>query len=263
MQSLLYEWIFVMNRFGSYKLRMGWTSVCLVLTGLVFAGIQSLESTGGRFVIFGVEIPLGFDDLEPYIIESLGRAVYTIVPAIILLGGFIQLGDCLMTGGIFGRCRVLCMDLIFAILHGLFLSQLAILPVIAASYRLLGSPFVLPIVTADINAIIFGFQLLVWTTALGLVLKSNRGLAVFFVYSLSEIGRVMTWGGEFLVDLGVHKLITSTMAVIGQLLPSNQSPSDPISWTRLHMSFGFPLLLTAVLLLISGKVGKTSKRGQI
>jgi hypothetical protein len=245
-----------MNRFGSYKLRISWASVCIILTGLVLTGISNVASVGGRFVIFGVEIPLGFDSLEPYIIESLGRATYTIVPAIILLGGFIPLGDWLTTGGVFERYRALCVGLVFALLHGLFLSQLAVLPIMAASYRLLGSSFVLPFVTADINAIILGFQLLVWATVFGLVIKSNRGLTILFVYSLIEIGQVMTWGGEFLVYLGVYKLVTGTMTVIGQLLPGNQLPSDTISWTTLYTSFSLPLLVTAILLLTLGKVSK-------
>ena len=248
-----------MNRFGSHKLRISWASICLVLTGLVFAGIHSFESTGGRFIIFGVEIPLGFDNPEPYIIGALSKAIYTVVPPIILLGSFIQLGDCLAAVGRVGRYKGLFVGSIFALLHGSLLSQLAILPVLAASYRLLGNVFVQSVVIADLNAMILGLQLLLWTAALGLVLKSNRGLAVFFAYVLSEVGLVMTWGGEFLGDLGVHKTITGIMTVIGQSLPSNQLPSDPIVWTTLYISLGAPLLLAAVLLLLPHKIGKQGR----
>jgi hypothetical protein len=232
---------------------------CFILTGLVLAGIRNFGTAGDQFVIFGVEIPLGFDNLEPYFIESLSRAIYKIVPAIILLGGFIPLGDWLTTGGKIGRYKGMAVGSVFAILHGSFLSQLTVLPILAVSYQLLGSFFVPSILMADINAIILGLQLLLWTATLGLVFKSNRGLTVFFAYALGEIGCVMTWGGEFLGDLGVHKTVTSTMVLIGKSLPSSQLPSDSIVWTTLYINLGVPLLLTAILLLFSHKTAKQSR----
>ena len=248
-----------MNNFGSSRLRICWAGFYIFLTGMVFACVRDFETTGGRFIIFGIESPLGFDNPKPYVVESLGRAIYTVVPAIILLGGFVQLGDWITTGGRVGRYRWLAVGSIFAFLHGVLLSQLAILPILAAGYRLLGNPFVSSVVVADINALILGLQLLLWAAALSLILKSNRGLTVFCVYVLGEIGRVMTWGGEFLGYLEVNKFITSIMTFFGQALPSNQLPSDPIAWTTLYVSLGAPLLFAALLILLPGKLSKRTR----
>jgi len=255
----LYGWIFIMNRFGSYRLRMVWASVCLILAGLAFAGVHNVGLAGGRFLIFGTEIPLGFDSSESCITKTLAMVIYKMVPAIILFGSFIQLGDCITIGGVFERYRALCVGFAFAILHGLFLSQLAVMPIIAVSYRLLGNPLVPFLVASDMNAIILGFQLLVWATALGLIMKSNRGLTIFFVYLLIEIGKTMIWGSEFLGCMGVHKLIISTVDIIGRLLPISQSLFDLGSCMTLYMSFGLPLMIIIAMLLISGNASKKNR----
>jgi len=112
---------------------------------------------------------------------------------------------------------------------------------------------------ADLNAVILGLQLLLWSAALGALLKSNRGLAVLLAYGLSEIGRVMAWGGEFLGDLEVPKAVVKGMAVLGKSFPSGQLPSDPLSVSALPYSLGVPLVLAAVLLMLPGKAAKRSR----
>ena len=247
-----------MDRFGSSKLRMVWAGICLLLAGLVLASVQ-LGEGGTQLMVFGAGIPLGFEDPKPYVIQNLGRFIYSVVPAVILLGGFIPLGEWLAGGGRGERYQGLVAGTALAFIHGLFLGQLLLLPVLAASYRLLGNPFAPQIMLADMNAVVLGLQLLLWAAALGLLLRSNRGLAVLLAYGLAEVGRIMAWGGEFLGDLDVPKGIVKTMAMLGKALPSGQLPSDPLAWTALPLSLGVPLVLAALLLLLPAKAAKRSR----
>ena len=247
-----------MDRFGSSKLRIVWASICLLLAGLVVGSLQGFGADG-QLMVFGTGLPLGLDDPKPYVIQNLGRLVYTVVPAIILLGGFIPLGDWLASGGRAERYKGLLLGSGAALLHGLFLSQLAILPILAASFRLLGNPFAPSILLADLNAVVLGLQLLLWAAAFGLLLKSNRGLAIILAFSLHEVGQIMAWGGEFLGDLEVPKGIVKLMTVLSKSFPSGQLPSDAPVWSALPFSLGVPLILAALLLLLPSKGGKRSK----
>jgi hypothetical protein len=247
-----------MDRFGSSKLRIVWGCICLLLTGLVLGSVQGFNGEG-QLLLFGTGIPLGLEDPKPYVIENLGRLVYSVVPAVILLGGFIPLGDWLAGGAKGERFKGLLLGSALAFGHGLFLSQLLILPVLAASYRLLGNPFAPSILLADVNAVLLGLQLLLWAAGLGLLLKSSRGLAVVLAYALHEVGKIMAWGGEFLGDLEVPKGLVKSMAFLGKALPSGQLPSDALAWKALPFSIGVPLLLAALLLLLPAKGGKRSR----
>jgi hypothetical protein len=248
-----------MDRFGSSKLRMVWAGICLLLAGLVLAGVQGLGEGGNQLMVCGAAIPMGFEDPKPYVIQNLARIIYSVVPAVILLGGIIPLGEWLASGGRGERYRGLVAGSALAFVHGLFLGQLALLPVLAASFRLLGNPFAPALMLADLNAVILGLQLLLWAAALGLLLKSNRGLAVLVAYGLSEVGRIMAWGGEFLGDLDVPRLVVKAMALLGKALPTGQLPSDPLAWSALPLSLGVPLLLAALLVLLPAKAAKRSR----
>jgi hypothetical protein len=249
-----------MDRFGSSKLRIVWAGICLLLAGLALGSIQGFGDNG-QVLVFGTGVPLGFDDPKPYVIQNLARLIYTLVPAVILLGGCIPLGEWLAAGSAVERIKGLGLGSALAFVHGLFLGQLAVLPVLAVCYRLAGTPFEPSILLADLNAVVLGLQLLLWTLALGLLLKSNRGLAILLAYGLSEVGRIMAWGGEFLGDLDVPKGMVKGMAILGKALPSGQLPSDAMAWTALPLSLGVPLVLAALLLLIPAKA-KTSKRSR-
>ena len=217
-----------MDRFGSSKLRMVWAGVCLLLAGLVLTSVQGFGEGGTTLMVFGAGIPLGFEDPKPYVIQNLGRIVYSVVPAVILRGGFIPLGEWLAAGGRGERFKGLVAGTAFAFVHGLFLAQLALLPVLAASFRLLGNPCAPSIMLADANAV-------------------------------SEVGRIMAWGGEFLGDLDVPKGVVKAMVVAGKSFPSGQLPSDPLSLAALPFSLGVPLALAAILLLLPAKAAKRSR----
>ena len=247
-----------MDRFGSSKLRIVWASVCLLLAGLVIGSLQGF-GPDGQLMVFGTGLPLGFEDPKPYVVQNLGRVIYTVVPAIILLGGFIPLAEWLTKGGKGERYLGLLLGSSSAFLHGLFLSQLAILPILAAGFRLLGNPFAPAMLLADLNAVILGLQLLLWAAGLGLLLKSNPGLAVVLAYGLQQVGHIMAWGGEFLGDLEVPKGIVRTMTILGKSFPTGQLPSDAPSWSSLPYSLGVPLALAALLLLLPSRGAKRSK----
>ena len=250
-----------MDRFGSSKLRIVWASACLLLAGLVVGSLQGFGSDG-QLLVFGTGLPMGLEDPKPYVIQNLGRLIYTVVPAIILLGGFIPLGEWLTSGGRGSRYQGLLVGSASAFLHGLFLSQLALLPILAASFRLLGNPLAPAILMADLNAVVLGLQMLLWAAALGLLLKSNRGLAIVLAYGLQEIGRSMAWGGEFLGDLEVPKGVVKLMGFLGKAFPSGQLPSDAPAWGALPFSLGVPLVLLALLLLLPAKGTKGPKRSK-
>jgi hypothetical protein len=249
-----------MDRFGSSKLRIVWAGICLLLAGLALGSIQGFGDNG-QVLVFGTGVPLGFDDPKPYVIQNLARLVYTLVPAVILLGGCIPLGEWLAAGAAGERIKGLALGTAMAFVHGLFLGQLAVLPVLAACYRLVGTPFEPSLLLADLNAVVLGLQLLLWAMALGLLLKSNRGLAILLAYGLSEVGRIMAWGGEFLGDLDVPRAVVKGMAILGKALPSGQLPSDAMAWAALPLGLGVPLVLAALLLLIPAKA-KAGKRSR-
>ena len=186
-----------MDRFGSSRLRIVWTSICLLLSGLVLGGIQGFGGDGSQIMVFGSGIPVGFisDDPKAWAAEVLGRLLFSVVPAVILLGGIFPLGEWLSAGSRGERFKGLALGSPLAFLHGVFLSQVAVLPILAASYRLLGNPLAPRILLADTNAVLLGLELLRWAAALGCLLKSNRGLAIIMAYGLQEVGRVMAWGG--------------------------------------------------------------------
>jgi hypothetical protein len=248
-----------MDRFGSSLFRIVWACVCLLLAGLVLGGIQGFGGDGSQLVVFGTGIPLGFQDAKPYVTEGLGRLIYTVVPAIILLGAFLPVAEWTAAGARGERIKGLFLGLGLAVAHGLFLSQLAMLPMLAASYRLLGSPFASSVLQADLNALLLGLQLLLWTVALAQIVKSNRGIAILLAYSLAAIGRMLAWVGEFGQDLEMPKAIVKTLAFLGHLLPTESLPTDPLAWNALPLCIGGPLLLATLLLFLPGKAPKRSK----
>jgi hypothetical protein len=78
-----------MDRFGSSKLRIGWTLICLFLTGVVLMGIRGQQGVdGSRILLFGTAIPLGADSLRSYAVGNLQGVMYWVVSLVVLLGAF-------------------------------------------------------------------------------------------------------------------------------------------------------------------------------
>ena len=248
-----------MDRFGSSLFRIVWASACLLLAGLVLGAVQGFGGDGNQLVVFGTGIPLGFQDAKPFVTAMLGRTIYTTVPAVILLGAFLPVAEWTSAAAKGERFKGLLLGLGLALAHGLFLSQLAMLPMLAASYRLLGSPFAASVLQADLNALLLGLQLLLWTVALAQVVKSNRGIAILLAYGLAAIGKALAWVGEFGLDLEMPKALVKSMAFLGHLFPTEILPTDPLAWNALPLCLGGPLLLAVLLMLLPGKAPKRSK----
>ena len=248
-----------MNRFGSSLFRIVWACACLLLAGLVLGGIQGFGGDGSQLVVFGTGIPLGFQDAKPYVTEGLARLIYTVVPAVILLGAFLPVAEWASSAARGERFKGLFLGLGLGLAHGLFLSQLVMLPMLAASHRLLGSPFAPLVLQADLNALILGLQLLLWTVALAQVVKSNRGIAILLAYCLASLGKLLAWVGEWGQDLEIPKAVVKSLSFLGHLFPTEALPTDPLAWYALPLSIGGPLVITLLLLLLPGKAAKRSK----
>ncbi len=280
-----------MDRFGSSRLRIVWALVCLLLAGLALGAIQGISEDGSQWVVFNTNIPLS-SDAAGYAIENLSRLIYTLVPAAILLAGFIPLNDWIASGSKGERIKGLLVGSGLAFLHGLFLSQLAVLPVLCAFFKFFGSPFAkavaqgavtqgaqgaIPgaiqgvaqvateviasspwhlVLQADLNGVILGLQLLLWASALSLLLKSNRGLGILLAYALAAVGKMMAYLGEWGPELQIPNFGIKGAVFLGHVLPAEVLPSDPLAWSALPLAIGGPLALAALLLLLPGKAPK-------
>lgn len=259
-----------MDRFGSSRLRIVWTLASLLLAGLVLGSIQGFGPDASQLVIFRTAIPIG-SDAPGIATENLSRLVYTLVPAIIVLGGFLALGEWLASASRGERFKGLLLGTLLAFLHGLFLSQTAMLPILAAAFKFFGASGGQGpatggawgrILQADLNGTLLGLQLLLWSGALGLVVKSNRGLTILGAYALAAIGKILAWVGEWGVDLEFPKWGIKTAGFLGHVLPAETLPSDALAWSALPLAIGGPFLLAALLLLLPGRTGRSPRKGK-
>ena len=252
-----------MDRFGSSKLRIVWACVAILLFGIVLGGIQGFGGPdGSEFRAFGASVPLGsmgiMDNARDAARATLSSSIYTLVPFTILLASYVPAAEMLQGE----RWKGLALGPAFGLLHGLFYSQVLILPLWALAYRTLGSFLPGTLALVDLNAVVLGFQLLLWALALSLLLRSSRGLALLLALGLKALGGFMAWGGEFLGNpdlFTVPAFLVKSMAFLGKLLPTGQVSSDPFAWSALPLSVGGPWLLAALLLLIPSKAGKARK----
>ncbi len=242
-----------MNRFGSSKLRIIWACLSLLVAGLVIGGVQPAE--GGNLTIFGTPVTLSsmtiLVDPAQVFRGALTEAIGTLVPFTLLLTAILPLMDTLRKGSL----KDLLVDLGLGLLNGLFYSQILLLPIWAASYRLLGHPFPSALCLADLSAILLGLQLTLWTGAMLLLVRSNAGVALLLAIALQSLGKYMTYGGEYLADLAPNAVV-KTMAFLGRLLPTGHVSSDPFAWSALPLSVGVPLVLLVALTFLPKKKGK-------
>lgn len=249
-----------MNRFGSSRLRIVWALASLLLAGLALGSVQGLDPDGAHVVVLGTPVPLG-SNAAGIATDGLASFLYALVPATFVFGGFGPFGDWLASGSKGERFKGLLLGALLAFIHGLFLSQVALLPALAAAFKLFGQPFGSGpgaaawnrLLQADLNGVVLGMELLLWAGALSLIVKSNRGLAILGAFALATLGKGITWVGQFGADLELPSLPVKAAAFLGHLLPSESLPSDGLAWTALPLALGGPVLLCALLLLLPGK----------
>ena len=246
-----------MDRFGSSKLRIGWTLAFLFLAGLVFMAVKGQAGDGGSaLVVLGTPVPLGMDTLESYVVGNLRGLILAAVPLVVLLGGFAGLAPMATAPARGERFTGLTVGVFFALLHGLFLSQVMLLPAWAAALRLTGHPFPAELLKADGLAVLLGLQLLLWSMILMRLLRSNPGLGLLMALLLHEVGARLQYFVDFGQDLGLSAGQAGAVATLHRFLPSGQLPSDPFSGAGLLVSIGGPLALGFLVLFFNPGSGK-------
>ncbi|HJW10000.1 MAG TPA: hypothetical protein VJ483_10220 [Holophagaceae bacterium] len=239
-----------MDRFGSSKLRIVWTLVFLFLAGLVFMAVKADQGVEGHtLMVLGSSLPIGDDTVAKYGLGNLVPMVYTAVPLVMVLGAFGGLAPWVTAPARGERMKGLFLGSLLAFLHGLFLSQVMLLPIWAAAQRFTGSPFPAELVKADLLALVLGLQLLLWSNLLMRLLRSNPGLGLLLALVLRDMGSRLQYFADFGADLGMTPGMVKALSFLMHLLPSGQLPSDPFSLMALPLSIGGPLLLGFLLMI--------------
>ena len=253
-----------MDRFGSSKLRIGWTLVCLFITGLVVMGFQGRQGPdGSQIVAFGTAVPLGADTLRSYLVGNLQGLMYWLVSLVVLLGAFVPVSQWTAAAARGERLKGFFLGTGLGFVHGLFLSQVALLPVWALCGRVLGQAWPPELLRADLHGLLLGLQMLLWAVLLARLLKSSAGLALLLTLVLRELGPRLSFFLDFGPDMGWSAGQVKALGFMVALLPMAQLPSDPFSMTALPVSIGGPLVLGALAMLLPAAGTKgASKRGK-
>jgi hypothetical protein len=240
-----------MDRFGSSKLRIGWVLLCLFLTGLALMGIRGQQGEdGSRILLFGTAVPLGADSLRSYAVGNLQGVMYWMVSLVVLLGAFGPVSQWTAAAARGERLKGFFVGSGLGFAHGLFLSQVALVPVWAVSWRLLGQAWPPELLRADLHGLLLGLQMLLWAVLLSRLIKSSAGLALLLTLLLRELGPRLSFFLDFGQDLGWSAGQVKVLDVLVRLLPMAQLPSDPFSPLALPLSIGGPLLLGALAMLL-------------
>lgn len=246
-----------MDRFGSSKLRIGWALVCLFLTGLVLMGIQGQQGPdGSQIVVLGTTVPLGADSLRSYAVGNLQGVMYWLVSLVVLLGAFGPVSQWTAAAARGERFKGFFVGTGLGFVHGLFLSQVALIPVWALCWRLVGQAWPPELLRADLHGLLLGLQMLLWAVLLSRLLKSSAGLALLLTLLLRELGPRLSFFLDFGQDMGWSAGQVKALGVMVALLPMAQLPSDPFSPLALPLSIGGPLVLGALAMLLPAKKGK-------
>lgn len=246
-----------MDRFGSSKLRIGWALASLFCTGLVLMGIRGEQGEmGSQILAFGTAIPLGADSLRSYAVGNLQGAMYWVVSLVMLLGAFRPVSMWTAAAARSERLKGYFAGTGLGFVHGLFLSQVALIPVWALSWRLTGEAWPPELLRADLHGLLLGLQMLMWAVLLSRLLKSNAGLALLMTLLLRELGPKLSFFLDFGLDLGWSAAQVKVLEVIVRLLPMAQLPSDPFSPLALPLSIGGPLVLGGLAMLLPAGGGR-------
>lgn len=249
-----------MDRFGSSKLRIGWTLLCLFLAGLVVMGVRGQQGEeGSQILVFGTLVPLGADSLRTYALGNLQGVMYWLVSLVVLLGAFGPVSQWTAASDRGERLKGFFAGTGLGFAHGLFLSQVAMIPVWLLSWRLIGEPWPAELLRADLHGLLLGLQMLLWAVLLSRLLKSSAGLALLLTLLLRELGPRLSFFLDFGLDLGWSGGQVKALEVVVRLLPMAQLPSDPFSPLALPLSIGGPLLLGALAMLLPSGGGKRGK----
>lgn len=240
-----------MDRFGSSKLRIGWTLVCLFLAGLILMAVRGNQGEdGSQILVFGTAIPLGADSLRSHVLGNLQGIMYWMVSLVVLLGAYGPVSQWTAAAARGERLKGFFAGTGLGFAHGLFLSQVALLPVWVLAWRLIGEAWPKELLRADLHGLLLGLQMLLWAVLLSRLLKSSAGLALLLTLLLRELGPRLSFFLDFGQDLGWSAGQVKVLEVFVRLLPMAQLPSDPFSPLALPLSIGGPLVLGALAMLL-------------
>jgi hypothetical protein len=240
-----------MDRFGSSKLRIGWTLVCLFLAGLMLMAVKGgPKDEAAQILVFGTAIPLGPDSLRSYVVLNMRETMYWAVSLVVLLGAFGPVSQWTAAAARGERFKGFFAGTGLGFAHGLFLSQVALLPVWVLTWRLIGEVWPSELLRADLHGLLLGLQMLLWAVLLSRLLKSSAGLALLLTLLLRELGPRLSFFLDFGQDLGWSAGQVKVLEVVVRLLPMAQLPSDPFSPLALPLSIGGPLVLGALAMLL-------------
>jgi len=249
-----------MDRFGSSKLRIGWALVALFFTGVVLMAIRGQQgSDGSQILVFGTAIPLGADSLRSYAVGNLQGIMYWLVSLVVLLGAYGPICQWTAAAARSERVKGFFAGTGLGFAHGLYLSQVALIPVWALSWRLMGQAWPPELLRADLQGLLLGLQMLLWVVLLSRLLKSNAGIALLLTLLLRELGPRLSFFLDFGQDLGWSAGQVKALDFFVRLLPMAQLPSDPFSPLALPLSIGAPLLLGGLAMLLPSAGGKRGK----
>jgi hypothetical protein len=225
--------------------------VCLFVTGLVVMAIRGQQGPeGSQILIFGTAVPLGADSLRSYAVGNLQSVMYWMVSLVVLLGAFGPVSQWTAAAARGERFKGFFAGTGLGFAHGLFLSQVALIPVWALSWRLIGEVWPPELLRADLHGLLLGLQMLLWAVLLSRLIKSSAGLALLLTLLLRELGPRLSFFLDFGQDLGWSAGQVKVLEVFVHLLPMAQLPSDPFSPLALPLSIGGPLVLGALAMLL-------------
>ncbi len=240
-----------MDRFGSSKLRITWALISLFFTGLVLVGIRGQQGEGGsQILLFGTAVPLGADSLRSYAVGNLQGVMYWVVSLVVVLGAFGPVSQWTAAAARGERFKGFFVGTGLGFAHGVFLSQVALIPVWALSWRLIGEAWPPELLRADLHGLLLGLQMLLWAVLLSRLLKSSAGLALLLTLLLRELGPRLSFFLDFGQDLGWSAGQVKVLEIFVHLLPMAQLPSDPFSPLALPLSIGGPLVLGALAMVL-------------
>ena len=253
-----------MDRFGSSKLRIVWAAVLIFFFGLFLAGLSTSNGPDGFAVrAFGATIPQdllasmdGLADPAQLLRSVLRGFIVWSVPFAFLAAAYFPIVDLIEAY----KLRGCFLGYLFGVAHGLYYSQLLILPIWAISMRLLGSLVPGALALADLHALILGVQLLIWAIIFNRLIASNRGIPLALALGLGAIGTKLYYLVDFGEMLGMKAGMVKVAEFLYHFFPSQRVAENSVAASTLLIGVVVPLAISVLLVFLPFKGSAPSKK---
>ena len=253
-----------MDRFGSSQLRIVWAAVPIFLFGLFLAGFSTSNGQNGFAVhAFGATISQdllasmsGLADPAQLLRSALRGFIVWSVPFTFLAAAYFPIVDLIEAY----KLRGLFLGALFGTAHGLYYSQLLILPIWAICVRLLGSLIPSALALADLHALILGVQLLIWAIIFNRLIVSNRGIPLALALGLGTIGTKLYYLVDFGEMLGMKPGLVKVAEFLYHFFPSQRVPENAVAANTLLIGIVVPLAISVLLVFLSSKGNASSRK---